>query len=96
MIGVSPAAVFGSPLRMSHARRPLSGPGSGNRQNHPPFAALSDMTRFLFRTVDFGASIVFMALCAKAFGVHFYEDIVAGTRAARIRQQRPRTDPRRY
>jgi hypothetical protein len=33
------------------------------------------MTRFLFRTIDFGASIVFMALCAKAFVVHFYEDL---------------------
>ena len=54
------------------------------------------MTRLLFRTVDFGASIVFMALCAKAFGVHFCEDIFAGARAARIRQQRSRTDVRRY
>jgi hypothetical protein len=54
------------------------------------------MTRFLFRTVDFGASIVFMALCAKAFGVHFYEDISAGTRAARTRRQRSRPDARRY
>jgi hypothetical protein len=33
------------------------------------------MTRFIFRTIDFGASIVFMALCAKAFCVHFYEDL---------------------
>jgi hypothetical protein len=33
------------------------------------------MIRFLFRTVDFGASIVFVALCAKAFCVHFYEDL---------------------
>jgi hypothetical protein len=34
-----------------------------------------DMTRFLFRTIDVGASIVFMAFCARAFGFHFYEDI---------------------
>jgi hypothetical protein len=33
------------------------------------------MTRFLLRTIDVGASIVFMALCAKAFCVHFYKDI---------------------
>jgi hypothetical protein len=31
------------------------------------------MTRFLSRTIDIGASIVFMAFCAKAFGVHLYE-----------------------
>jgi hypothetical protein len=33
------------------------------------------MTRLLFRAIDFGASFVFVALCAKAFCVHFYKDI---------------------
>jgi hypothetical protein len=33
------------------------------------------MTRFIFRAIDFGASIVFMALCAKMFGAHLYEDL---------------------
>jgi hypothetical protein len=33
------------------------------------------MTRLLFRAIDFGASVVFMALCAKAFCVHFYKDV---------------------
>lgn len=27
------------------------------------------------RAIDFGASVVFMALCARAFCVHFYKDI---------------------
>jgi hypothetical protein len=36
----------------------------------------SIMTRYVFRTIDFGASLVFMALCAKAFCAHFYHDIV--------------------
>jgi hypothetical protein len=31
--------------------------------------------RYAFKAVDFGASIVFMAMCAKAFWRHFYEDI---------------------
>ena len=35
----------------------------------------SGMTRFILRVIDLGASIVFMALCIKAFSVHFYEDI---------------------
>jgi hypothetical protein len=33
------------------------------------------MTRLLFRAIDFGASLVFMPLCARAFCVHFYKDI---------------------
>jgi hypothetical protein len=33
------------------------------------------MTRLLFSAIDFGASLVFMTLCAKAFCVHFYKDI---------------------
>ncbi len=31
--------------------------------------------RYAFKAVDFGASIVFMAMCAKAFWQHFYNDI---------------------
>jgi hypothetical protein len=37
-------------------------------------SSFSDMTRLLLRGIDFGASAVFMALCAKAFCVHFYKD----------------------
>jgi hypothetical protein len=33
------------------------------------------MTRYVFKTVDFVVSIVFLALCIKAFCVHFYQDI---------------------
>ena len=29
--------------------------------------------RYAFRAVDFGASIVFMAMCAKAFWRYYYE-----------------------
>ena len=32
------------------------------------------MTRLLLRAIDFGASAVFMALCVRAFCVHFYKD----------------------
>jgi hypothetical protein len=31
--------------------------------------------RYAFKAVDFGASIVFMSMCAKAFWHHFYKDI---------------------
>jgi hypothetical protein len=33
------------------------------------------MTRLILKTIDFGASAVFMALCTKAFFVHFYKDV---------------------
>ena len=33
------------------------------------------MTRLILRAIDLGASAVFMALCTKAFCVHFYKDI---------------------
>ena len=33
------------------------------------------MTRLIFKAINFGASAVFMALCTKAFCVHFYKDI---------------------
>jgi hypothetical protein len=33
------------------------------------------MTRFVFKAIDFVVSIVFLALCIKAFCVHFYQDI---------------------
>jgi hypothetical protein len=36
------------------------------------------MTRFLFRTIDFGASVVFMVFCAKVFSAHLFEDIRRG------------------
>ena len=31
--------------------------------------------RYAFKAADFGASIVFMAMCARAFWRHFYKDI---------------------
>ena len=31
--------------------------------------------RYAFKAVDFGASVVFMAMCATAFWRHFYKDI---------------------
>jgi hypothetical protein len=31
--------------------------------------------RYAFKAVDFGASIVFMAMCARAFWRHFYNDV---------------------
>jgi hypothetical protein len=37
--------------------------------------SLGDMTRLILRAIDLGASAVFMALCTKAFCVHFYKDI---------------------
>ena len=33
------------------------------------------MTRFILKAIDVGASAVFMALCTKAFFVHFYKDV---------------------
>jgi hypothetical protein len=31
--------------------------------------------RYAFKAVDFGATIVFMAMCAKAFWRNFYNDV---------------------
>ncbi len=33
------------------------------------------MTRYVFKAIDIGASIVFMVLCTKTFCIHFYKDI---------------------
>jgi hypothetical protein len=33
------------------------------------------MTRVIFKVIDLGASVVFMALCVRAFCVHFLKDI---------------------
>jgi hypothetical protein len=33
------------------------------------------MTRYVFKAIDIGASIVFLALCTKAFCIHLYEDV---------------------
>jgi hypothetical protein len=38
-------------------------------------SADNDMTRWLLKAVDVGASAVFVALCAKAFCILFVEDI---------------------
>ena len=40
------------------------------------------MTRLLLRAIDFGASAVSMALCARAFCVHFYKDMERGLQNA--------------
>ena len=32
------------------------------------------MSRYALRAIDFGASVVFMAFCAKALLTHFYKD----------------------
>jgi hypothetical protein len=42
--------------------------------------------RYAFKAVDFGASIVFMSMCAKAFWHHFYKDIEQQV-------QRPKNSP---
>jgi hypothetical protein len=46
------------------------------------------MTRLILRTIDVGASIVFMALCAKAFCVHFYNDLRRASPAQPYQQPR--------
>ena len=49
--------------------------------------------RYAFKAVDFGASIVFMSMCAKAFWHHFYKDIgqqVQRPLRTRLRSSRPR------
>jgi len=33
------------------------------------------MTRLILKAIDVGASVVFMALCARAFCAHFYNDL---------------------
>jgi hypothetical protein len=33
------------------------------------------MTRLILKAIDLGVSTVFMALCTKAFFVHFYKDV---------------------
>ena len=42
------------------------------------------MTRHVLRAVDLGASVVFMAFCAKAFVTHFYKDLQTATTAAEV------------
>ena len=39
------------------------------------------MTRLILKAIDVGASIVFMALCAKAFSAHFYNDLQRASRS---------------
>jgi hypothetical protein len=40
-----------------------------------PYGRYDIMTRYAFKAIDLGASIVFMALCVKAFCVHFFKDL---------------------
>jgi hypothetical protein len=39
------------------------------------------MSRLILRAIDVGASFVFMALCAKAFCTHFYNDLRRASRS---------------
>jgi hypothetical protein len=39
------------------------------------YARCSLMTRLAFKVIDLGASVVFVALCVKAFWGHFFKDI---------------------
>jgi hypothetical protein len=48
------------------------------------------MTRLILKAIDIGASAVFMALCTKAFLVHFYKDI---EQRARRYEAPPRLTP---
>ena len=40
--------------------------------------------RYVFKAVDIVVSIVFLALCAKAFCIHFYQDIKRQPRAQKL------------
>jgi hypothetical protein len=57
---------------MSVARAKKTGPTvrTGSR-----YGRYHIMTRYAFKAIDLGASVVFMALCVKAFCVHFFRDI---------------------
>ena len=42
------------------------------------------MTRYAFKAIDFSASIVFLALCTKAFCTHFYQDLERHLQARKL------------
>jgi hypothetical protein len=44
------------------------------------------MTRLLLKAIDIGASVVFTALCTKAFYTHFYRDV-----ARQLQRSAPRS-----
>ena len=58
------------PVQGEALLRPQAGP--------PSLRVPSEMTGLILRAIDFGASVVFLSLCAKAFCVHFYKDIARG------------------
>jgi hypothetical protein len=41
--------------------------------------------RYAFRAVDFGARIVFMAMCVRAFWRHFYNDVAHQLQGPKLR-----------
>jgi hypothetical protein len=47
--------------------------------------------RYVFKAVDIGVSTVFLALCTKAFCIHFYRDIKRQLHASETsaRQDKP-------
>ena len=57
---------------MSVARVQKTGP---TVRTSSRYACYDIMTRYVFKTIDLGASIVFLALCVKALCVHFFKDI---------------------
>jgi len=42
------------------------------------------MTRYAFKAIDFSASIVFLALCTKAFCIHFFQDLERQLQARKL------------
>jgi hypothetical protein len=40
--------------------------------------------RYVFKMIDFIVSVVFLALCIRAFCAHFYQDIEEQLRARRL------------
>ena len=57
---------------MSVARAQKTGPIVRTGSHHGRYDI---MTRYVFKAIDLAASVVFMALCAKAFCVHFFKDL---------------------
>jgi hypothetical protein len=47
-------------------------------------SVFKQVMRYVFKAVDIVVSIVFLALCAKAFCIHFYQDIKRQLRAQRF------------
>jgi hypothetical protein len=48
--------------------------------------------RYVFKAVDIVVSIVFLALCAKAFCIHFYRDIKRQPHARKLLTSQPQDE----